>query len=89
MNAELVVLKMTLQTRRGRKCRLMKSISALRWLAEMMMEMKERRKQVKATTDDKSDEPDNKDITEMSINDKLTIYLDIPCQDPGHDQNHL
>ena len=64
-------------------------MSALKLFAERMMEMKERRKQVKATTDDKSDEPNNKEITEMSINDKLTIYLDIPCQDPGHDQNHL
>ena len=67
----------------------MESVFNMRWLAEMMMEMKERRKQVKATTDANSDEPDNKGITEISINDKLTIYLDIPCQDPGHDQNHL
>ena len=67
----------------------MEPVFNMRWLAEMMMDMKERRKQVKATTDDKSDEPDNKDITEMLIKKKLTIYLDIPCQDPGHDQNHL
>ena len=55
----------------------------------MMMEMKERRKEVKATTDSIGAEPDNKDSIDMMICSKLTIYVDIFCENTPHDQSHL
>ena len=64
MKAVETVLKRTLQIRIGRKSRLMKSI---RLYAEIIIEKKEKRKEVQAITVNISDDPDNKDNIDMII----------------------